>query len=134
MTTHKGKYGLGIRNERGDMLANFEKNEGLYIMNIFYQEKPDRKWTYVSPNGEIKSEIDIYLTNKQHILQDVEVLNQFSTESDNGIVRGKITNSCKQEMKKKFCNEVRNIREHQIITNRDKYEEQLNEILSEKPR
>lgn len=57
-----GKHGLGIRNHRGHMLANFLENETLYNANTFFQKKDNKKWTWRSPDGYTKNQIDYKLS------------------------------------------------------------------------
>ena len=44
-----GKYGMGMRNERGDRLVEFAASRQLYIANTKFQKKAIRKWTWKSP-------------------------------------------------------------------------------------
>jgi len=46
-----GKYGYGDRNERGERLLEFATVHDLYICNTRFQQKPNRKWTWASPDG-----------------------------------------------------------------------------------
>ena len=53
-----GNFGYGIRNERGDDLINFTIANRLKIMNTFFKKKPNKRWTWHSPNFENFNEID----------------------------------------------------------------------------
>lgn len=99
---HIGQFGLGTRNERGKMLANFLERERLYLMNTFFQKKEKRKWTWRSPDGQTKNEIDFIISRHKHIIQDVDVVNQFNTGSDHRLVRCKILINIKMERKRKM--------------------------------
>jgi len=85
-----GKFGVGERNDRGDRLLEFADSRGFKIMNTFFKKKASRKWTWRSPNGTTKNEIDFILTNKPTIVKDVSVLNRFNTGSDHRLVRAKL--------------------------------------------
>ncbi|CAG9131832.1 unnamed protein product [Plutella xylostella] len=95
--TKVGSHGFGVRNHRGQMLADFLEKEGLYMMNSFYKKKPQRKWTWISPDGKTKNEIDFILTDKKHILNDVSVIIRVKTGSDHRLVRGTLNINCKIE-------------------------------------
>lgn len=86
-----GPYGLGTRNTRGDSLVNFTERHHLKIMNTFFKKKPNRRWTWISPNSVTKNEIDFIITNKPHIFTDVSVINSLNTGSDHRMVRGSVT-------------------------------------------
>ncbi|XP_072039597.1 craniofacial development protein 2-like [Amphiura filiformis] len=76
-----GKFGIGERNDRGDKFLDFAVNKGFRIMNTFFKKKPSRQWTWRSPIGTTKNEIDLILSDKQHIVTGVSVLNKFNTGS-----------------------------------------------------
>uniref|UniRef100_A0A6P7GZ09 Uncharacterized protein LOC114348256 n=1 Tax=Diabrotica virgifera virgifera TaxID=50390 RepID=A0A6P7GZ09_DIAVI len=66
-------------------------------MNSFFKKKKHRRWTWESPDGKTRNEIDYFLTNKEELFKDVNVLNQFNTSSDHRLVRAKITISIEKE-------------------------------------
>lgn len=92
-----GKFGVGERNERGDFLINFTEANKMYIMNTFFQKREHRKWTWRSPNWEIKNEIDFIISDNTQIIQDVTVLNTVSVGSDHRMVRAKIYVNTKKD-------------------------------------
>ncbi|CAF4444579.1 unnamed protein product, partial [Didymodactylos carnosus] len=60
-----GKYGLGNRNERGERLLEFATAHNLYICNTKFEQKPNRKWTWASPDGVHKNMIDLVLIQQR---------------------------------------------------------------------
>jgi hypothetical protein len=60
-----GKYGYGDRNERGERLLEFATVHNLYICNTRFQHKPNRKWTWASPDGIHKNMIDLILIQRR---------------------------------------------------------------------
>ncbi|XP_072938827.1 uncharacterized protein [Epargyreus clarus] len=92
-----GPFGFGHRNHRGHLLANFLEKEGFYMMNSFFKKKPQRKWTWMSPDGTTKNEIDFILADKRHIFNDVSVINRLKTGSDHRMVRGTLNIQVKLE-------------------------------------
>ena len=59
-----GVVGLGQRNERGDTLVEWATSKNFNIMNTQFQKKAGRRWTWRSPDGHTKNEIDYIMTNK----------------------------------------------------------------------
>ena len=49
-----GKFGLGMRNSRGEMLLEFAARNRMKVMNTFFQKPQKRKWTWQGPNGTVK--------------------------------------------------------------------------------
>lgn len=92
-----GCHGIGTRNERGARLLQFALEQNLYIMNTFFKKPPNRKWTWASPDGVTRNEIDYILSNRKETVQDVSVLNKFSVGSDHRAVRGKVVINVKRE-------------------------------------
>src|SRR3977135_524833 len=49
----------------------------------------NRKWTWKSPNGSVKNEIDFIMTNKEYTIEDVTVVSRVNTGSDHRLVRAR---------------------------------------------
>lgn len=94
-----GSYGIGTRNSRGDMLVNFAEKNKLRVMNTFFNKRKNRKWTWKSPNGETKNEIDFILTANPGIVENVEVLGKIKS-SDHRMLRSRIRLDLKRERTK----------------------------------
>ena len=69
-----GPHGIGVRNERGERLMNFAAANKLYITNSFFQKQKTRYWTWESPGGAYKNQIDFVLTNDKTICNNTEVI------------------------------------------------------------
>uniref|UniRef100_A0A914VNL8 Reverse transcriptase domain-containing protein n=1 Tax=Plectus sambesii TaxID=2011161 RepID=A0A914VNL8_9BILA len=92
-----GPFG-GERNERGEWLAAIAESRRLFVGNSFFKKRQGRRWTWISPNGETKNEIDYILCSHRRILQDVGVVGKaFTTGSDHRLVRAKIAIDAKVE-------------------------------------
>lgn len=83
------RYGYGQRNERGQRLLNFAFQNKLSIINTYFKKKPSRRWTWQSPNGQYKNEIDYITTNQPNIFQNIETLN-LNFSSDHRLLRSTI--------------------------------------------
>lgn len=80
-----GKFGLDDRNDRGQMFLNFLHQHHLYVMNSFFKKKLHRRWTWVSPGGKTKNEIDFFITRQKRNVRDVTVLNKFCIGSHRAV-------------------------------------------------
>uniref|UniRef100_A0A8R1E6K1 Reverse transcriptase domain-containing protein n=1 Tax=Caenorhabditis japonica TaxID=281687 RepID=A0A8R1E6K1_CAEJA len=49
-----GGHGTGQRSDNGDRLVNFAFSSRVSILNTIYPKRPNRKWTWISPNGKTK--------------------------------------------------------------------------------
>ncbi|KAL0841626.1 hypothetical protein ABMA28_015281 [Loxostege sticticalis] len=82
-----GCYSSGNRNNNGQRLVNFALEYNLKIMNSFYKKHNKRKWTWISPDGKYKNEIDFVITNMSQHLSNVEVINQLNFSTNHRMVR-----------------------------------------------
>ncbi|KAK6762581.1 hypothetical protein RB195_023343 [Necator americanus] len=60
-----GRFGLGDRNENGNRLAGLLSAARLFPGNFLFMKKDHRRWTWESPNGATRAEIDHTLTNRR---------------------------------------------------------------------
>ena len=64
-----GRYGLGVRNERGDRLVQFCQEEDLVATNTFFNLPPRRLYTWKSPQDNpqniVRNQIDYILVNRR---------------------------------------------------------------------
>ncbi|ELU03024.1 hypothetical protein CAPTEDRAFT_118401 [Capitella teleta] len=59
-----GLYGLGVRNESGDRLVDFERQNDLFITNTWFQQKIKSRHIWNAPNGITNNQIDFILISK----------------------------------------------------------------------
>ena len=56
-----GKFGLGVQNEAGQRLTEFCQGNALVIANTVFQQHKRRLYTWASPYGQYKNQIDYIL-------------------------------------------------------------------------
>lgn len=60
-----GNYGMGMRNDRGEMLIEFCAEHGLYVSNTHFQHHIRRLYTWKSPDGHTRNQIDYLLVKSR---------------------------------------------------------------------
>ena len=60
-----GPYGLGERNPRGDRLEDFAVENDLVIANTLFQHPKRRLYTWTSPDGNTRNQIDFILIKRK---------------------------------------------------------------------
>lgn len=85
-----GPWGYGVRNERGKLLIQFCFENQLYIANSHFKKNEKQKWTWISPDGKTRNEIDFMLVKDINDISDVQVLNS-SFPSDHRLVRASVS-------------------------------------------
>jgi len=61
-----GKYGLGVRNKRGQRLTDFCKEKELIITNTIFQQHPRHRCTWVQPSDRARYQTDYIMVKKKH--------------------------------------------------------------------
>ena len=59
-----GKYGLGVKNEAGQRLTEFCKENALVIANTLFQQHKRKLYTWTSPDGQHQNQIDYILCSQ----------------------------------------------------------------------
>ena len=54
-----GKFGLGVQNEAGQRLTAFCQENALVIANTLFQQHKRRLYTWTSPDGQYRNQIDL---------------------------------------------------------------------------
>ena len=124
-STIMGKYGTGHRNERGDRLLEFARSRNMYICNGKFQKNEKQLWTWKSPDGLTKNEIDFIMTSRRDTVTDVTIMNKVNIGSDHRFVRSKVMFNTKIE-RLKLTSKVKpavNIRE--LHTQKGEFQLQL---------
>ena len=60
-----GRFGLGRRNEAGKRLIEFCQENGLVIANTLFQQHKRRLYTWTSPDGQHRNQIDYVLCSQK---------------------------------------------------------------------
>ena len=60
-----GKFGLGIQNEAGQRLIEFCQENTLVIANTLFQQHKRRLYTWTSPDGPHRNQIDYILCSQR---------------------------------------------------------------------
>ena len=60
-----GKFGLGIWNEAGQRLIEFCQENALVIANTLFQQHKRRLYTWTSPDGQHRNQIDSVLCSQR---------------------------------------------------------------------
>ena len=60
-----GKIGLGVQNEGGQRLTEFCQENALVIANTLFQQHKRRLYTWTSPDGQHRNQIDYILCSQR---------------------------------------------------------------------
>ena len=95
-----GKFGLGVQNEAGQRLTEFCQGNALVIANTIFQQHKRWLYTWTSPYGQYKTQIDYILCSwrKRSSIQSAKTRTQADCGSDHELLIAKkerlVTQSC----------------------------------------
>ena len=84
-------------------------------MKTQFQKKAGRRWTWRSPDGHTRNEIDYIMTDKPSMVTDVTVINRINIGSDHRMVVGSITLNTRAERGKLLNKNTRTRVDTQMI-------------------
>lgn len=134
-----GQFGLGKRNQRGDMLVNFCRDHNLIVTNTWFQHPERRLYTWKSPADTeqriVRNQIDFILINnrfKNNII-DVKTCPSADVQSDHNLLMAnmkiKYKNLCKWKKPPRPL-----IEDLKIQQNNEKFNEEFGKAKSEEVR
>ena len=93
-----GQYGLGVRNVRGSVLIDFCATNDLVISNTCFNHHPRRLYTWTSPDGTTRNQIDYIMIKRKwkSCIKNVKTYPGADCNSDHQLLVAK----CKIRLKK----------------------------------
>lgn len=82
-----GPHYQGKRTRNGQKLIDLAFEQHLVILNSIYKKKQNRRWTWSSPDGRYKNEIDYILTNRARSFEDCNVIAKLNFNTNHRMVR-----------------------------------------------
>ena len=83
-----------------ETLIEWATSNNFKIMNTQFQKKAGRRWTWRSPDGHTRNEIDYIMTDKPSMVTDVTIINRINIGSEHRMVMGSITLNTRAERRK----------------------------------
>ena len=86
-----GKFDLEVQNEAGQRLIEFCKENALVIANTLFQQRKRRLYTWTSPDGQYRNQIDYILCRQRcrSSIQSVKSRSQADCGSDHELLIAK---------------------------------------------
>ena len=87
-----GRFGLGVQNEAGQRLIEFCQKNSLVIANTLFQPHKRRFYTWISPDGQHRNQIDYFLCSQRwrSSIQSAKTRLGADCGSDHGILTTKL--------------------------------------------
>lgn len=103
-----GPHGLGTRNERGDLLAEWTKVNDNIVGNTWFKQPERRIWTWKSPDNITKNQIDYILVRKRfrNALITCKTYPSADCNTDHNLLLAKVKVRLKKQKKNKPVTKV----------------------------
>lgn len=88
-----GPYSSGKRTRNGQKLMEMAFENHMKILNSQFKKRASRKWTWVSPDGRYKNEIDYVLTNRPKSFDDCATIANLNFNSNHRMLRACLNTS-----------------------------------------
>lgn len=82
-----GKFGHGKRSRNGEKLVEFLMEHNLTVLNSTFKKNTRNKWTWISPDGSFKNEIDYVTSNHPKAFTDTTVISKLNFNTNHRMVR-----------------------------------------------
>lgn len=82
-----GIFGQGKRSPNGELLVELLLEHKLMLLNTLYKKNKRNRWTWISPDGRTKNEIDYIATNYPKAFTDTSILSKFNFNTNHRMVR-----------------------------------------------
>ncbi|GFN81369.1 endonuclease-reverse transcriptase [Plakobranchus ocellatus] len=132
-----GITGLGERNERGTILVDFAVAKEIAIKNTMFEKHPRRLFTWTSPDGKTKNQIDYIMIEKRwaSAIQDVTTKPKADCDTDHELLIAilKIKLKIKKTTVKPIRYDVKDIGEDFTIETRNRFKTLLMDIEEKEP-
>lgn len=124
-----GKYGLGVRNERGSRLIEFCISRKLTILNTCFKQHPRRLYTWKSPGDRYRNQIDFIIVNTRwrSSITNVKTFPGAECGSDHNLLLAKFTMKMKAPQKN-FPPKLRSLKPQEERAFRNLLENKLENI------
>ncbi|GBP07065.1 LINE-1 retrotransposable element ORF2 protein [Eumeta japonica] len=99
-----GKYGKGKRSKNGEKLVEFLLENNLTPLNTIFRKKPKNKWTWISPDGNTRNEIDYIITNKARSFKDTNIIQNLNFNTNHRMVRSCLNENVTKNPRPKTVN------------------------------
>ncbi|XP_052738586.1 uncharacterized protein LOC128198269 [Bicyclus anynana] len=85
-----GPYSYGKRTRNGQKLMEMAFENNMTILNSQFKKRTSRRWTWISPDGRYKNEIDYFLTNKPNLFEDCGTITNLNFNSNHRMIRARL--------------------------------------------
>ncbi|KAL0870816.1 hypothetical protein ABMA27_005741 [Loxostege sticticalis] len=80
-----------IRSRNGEKITNFALENNLTVLNTVFKKNKKNMWTWISPDGKTKNEIDFIMTNRNRHFNNFSVINKLNFNTNHRLIRAELS-------------------------------------------
>lgn len=85
-----GNFGHGKRSTNGQRLIEFSLEHNLTLLNSIFKKNKKNKWTWTSPDGKYKNEIDYIMCNHPRLFTNTSVITKLNFNTNHRMIRASL--------------------------------------------
>lgn len=85
-----GNFGYGKRSKNGQRLVEFLLEHNLTLLNSIFKKNKSNKWTWISPGGNHRNEIDYIISSHPNLFTNTAVISKLNFNTDHRMVRASL--------------------------------------------
>lgn len=97
-----GPYSYGKRTRNGQKLMEISFENNMKILNSQFKKRASNRWTWISPDGRYRNEIDYILTNRPKLFEDCGTIANLNFGSNHRMLRTRLNTSSVQKPSRPF--------------------------------
>ncbi|XP_075990548.1 uncharacterized protein LOC142986144 [Anticarsia gemmatalis] len=83
-------YSNKTRSRNGEFITNFAQRNNLSILNTMFMRKKKNMWTWISPDGKTKNQIDFIMTNRSRHFTNFTEINKLNFNTNHKLIRAEL--------------------------------------------
>lgn len=96
-------YNNKIRSKNGERVIQFALENNLTILNTVYRKNKKKMWTWITPDGKHKNEIDFIMTNKTRYFRNFDVIKNLNYNTDHKLLRAELMTRQPKNIRPRQC-------------------------------
>ncbi|CAG5047398.1 unnamed protein product [Parnassius apollo] len=86
-------YSNKPRSRNGEHITNFALENNLTILNTMFRKNKKNMWTWISPDGKTKNQIDFIMTNRNNYFTNFSVIKKLNFNTNHKLIRAELASN-----------------------------------------
>lgn len=86
-------YSKKPRSRNGEHITNFALQNNLVILNTVFRKNKKNMWTWISPDGKTKNQIDFIMSNRNNFFSNFTVIKKLNFNTNHKLIRAELVSN-----------------------------------------